>query len=521
MITFPDKSFFDRLKAEEINQIKSVVNDLFSQVDGVGDLPDTLVQVVDATAQALAVVGVDLDFISYQKEVKPADASDVGTKGAYFTDGSFQMLEWDGAEWQGLGVPIDTIEGARVQLASDIMDRAHIYRPGQHVANSAGGLMIRYDDGFKDHYDIAFQIHKKYGLPALVVPITDFIDEEFVEEYGGKPGMSWANLIEMQASGVMEVGLHGKNHGRLSEMTTEQAFEHINGGYAKMFTEMGHDPRWYVPPYNDGQLEAGSSFAYRLFERMVKQAKFYHKINERTFHVPSRYMELPYGVGSDIASNVNLIKERVRRGEFIHGMVHHIEDADKYEEMIQALIAAKIPILDPVALSYPTHNLIYNPSFQQDIANHYTIQPGDGNVGLDSTKFFAGTRSLRLLHTGSGDQIRPRIVGNELIRLEKGVEYTFTMWVNSSVDQNINARFQYRAYTEFLEAVEIIIPTIINEPITKSGEWVMLQGTVTPDYTTYARPLIGLFYTGSSEAILHVDSVSIVESNRYDFNGYE
>ena len=406
------------------------------------------------------------------------------------------------------------------ELRKFISHLSHLYLSGQHMATNAGGLMIRYDDGFKTHYDIARPIHEKYGIPALVAPITDFIDAEFVDEYGGKPGMSWANLIEMQGTGLFEVGLHGKNHDRLSEMTTAQAFTHINGGYEKIVDNMpGHVPKWYVPPYNDGNLSAGVTFAYRLFAKMAKQGLFYQKINERQFPVPSRYMELPYSSGANIDNIVNLILDRVRRGEFVHGMVHEIEDPAKYEEMIQALIDARIPILSPVALAAETHNLMFNPSFAEDLDVWYTKQEDDGTAELDTTERMAGTRSLKLSHPGTGSETRPRILGTDMIRLNAGTEYTFTMWVKASTTTGLNARFQYREFTDFFEGVELSTPTVINAPASAANEWVKLQDTVTPTFDTYARPLIGIFYTGSSPATMHVDSLSITETNKYDFNG--
>jgi peptidoglycan/xylan/chitin deacetylase (PgdA/CDA1 family) len=50
---------------------------------------------------------------------------------------------------------------------------------------------------------------KKYGLPATVFVYTDFL--------GGGDALTWAQLQEMQASGLVDVQSHSKSHRNLIE----------------------------------------------------------------------------------------------------------------------------------------------------------------------------------------------------------------------------------------------------------------------------------------------------------------
>jgi peptidoglycan/xylan/chitin deacetylase (PgdA/CDA1 family) len=61
-------------------------------------------------------------------------------------------------------------------------------------------IAITFDDGYKDNYTYAFAILKKYGLPATIFIITD--------EVGRPDRLSWGQIKEMQASGLITFGSH-------------------------------------------------------------------------------------------------------------------------------------------------------------------------------------------------------------------------------------------------------------------------------------------------------------------------
>ena len=58
-------------------------------------------------------------------------------------------------------------------------------------------MVITIDDGYESTYRHAFPILKRHGFPATVFVYTDFL--------GGGDALTWPQLQEMSASGLIDV----------------------------------------------------------------------------------------------------------------------------------------------------------------------------------------------------------------------------------------------------------------------------------------------------------------------------
>lgn len=84
-------------------------------------------------------------------------------------------------------------------------------------------ICISFDDGFKDNFSNAFEILKKFGIPA-----TLFITLNFIEEHSRDPRfLNKQELAVMKDSGLIDIGLHGKSHHALSRLPKEQLNEEV------------------------------------------------------------------------------------------------------------------------------------------------------------------------------------------------------------------------------------------------------------------------------------------------------
>jgi peptidoglycan/xylan/chitin deacetylase (PgdA/CDA1 family) len=75
---------------------------------------------------------------------------------------------------------------------------ADLFKEGKRLP--ARLVAITLDDGYKDNYTYAFPILKKYGLPATMFIITG--------EVGRPDRLSWDEINQMQASGIITFGSH-------------------------------------------------------------------------------------------------------------------------------------------------------------------------------------------------------------------------------------------------------------------------------------------------------------------------
>lgn len=68
-------------------------------------------------------------------------------------------------------------------------------------------VVLTFDDGYESFHRHAFPVLKRYGLPATVFVYTDFL--------GGGDALTWAQMQEVLASGLVDVQSHSKSHRNL------------------------------------------------------------------------------------------------------------------------------------------------------------------------------------------------------------------------------------------------------------------------------------------------------------------
>jgi peptidoglycan/xylan/chitin deacetylase (PgdA/CDA1 family) len=69
-------------------------------------------------------------------------------------------------------------------------------------------VVITIDDGYRSMHEIAYPVLRRHGFPATVFLYTDFV--------GAPDALSWAQMKEMVASGLVDVQPHSKTHANLT-----------------------------------------------------------------------------------------------------------------------------------------------------------------------------------------------------------------------------------------------------------------------------------------------------------------
>lgn len=70
-------------------------------------------------------------------------------------------------------------------------------------------VVITFDDGYASTYVHAFPLLEKHGFPATVFLYTDFV--------GAKDALTWDQMKEMVASGLIDIQSHSKTHANLAD----------------------------------------------------------------------------------------------------------------------------------------------------------------------------------------------------------------------------------------------------------------------------------------------------------------
>lgn len=76
-------------------------------------------------------------------------------------------------------------------------------------------VIFSFDDGRTDQYEIAYKTLKKFGFPATINVVSEFINNPTKFECFGtmqNKSLTWNNLIEMEKDGNWEIACHGATH---------------------------------------------------------------------------------------------------------------------------------------------------------------------------------------------------------------------------------------------------------------------------------------------------------------------
>ncbi len=107
-------------------------------------------------------------------------------------------------------------------------------------------IVITFDDGYYSNYEYIYPILKKYNVKASIFIVTDKIGQEI----DGIKYLSWEECLEMQNSGIIEIGSHSKKHVFYDKRSVRELRDDVKESYKEIEEHLGkQDLKIFAYPY--------------------------------------------------------------------------------------------------------------------------------------------------------------------------------------------------------------------------------------------------------------------------------
>lgn len=102
-------------------------------------------------------------------------------------------------------------------------------------------IILTFDDGYRNFYENAFPLLKKYHMKAVQFVITQVV--------GASAYLTWDEITEMDASGLVEIGAHTRHHPNLPDIPQAAIVDEIKGSKFDLEQHLKKPIFWFAYPY--------------------------------------------------------------------------------------------------------------------------------------------------------------------------------------------------------------------------------------------------------------------------------
>lgn len=121
-----------------------------------------------------------------------------------------------------------------------------------------GSLVLTFDDGYRDNYEVAFPTLKRHKFPATIFVTTGLIGKS---DKRALPRLSVEQLKEMESSGLIDIEPHTVSHPKLATLNAADAKKEIDDAKKTIEDMLGKKAVHFAYPY--GSYTPGSGIRMR------------------------------------------------------------------------------------------------------------------------------------------------------------------------------------------------------------------------------------------------------------------
>ncbi len=140
-------------------------------------------------------------------------------------------------------------------------------------------VLITFDDGYMNNYELAYPILREFGMKGCVFLVYETMDKHNAwHDPASEPWMkmlTWAQIKEMQDSGVIEFGSHTMRHRNLAETPLDEVRWELTESKRRLEEKLGREVVAFAYPYGSGaykpEIRAAALQAGYRFDFSIKQ----------------------------------------------------------------------------------------------------------------------------------------------------------------------------------------------------------------------------------------------------------
>jgi O-antigen ligase/peptidoglycan/xylan/chitin deacetylase (PgdA/CDA1 family) len=133
--------------------------------------------------------------------------------------------------------------------------------PLDRALSDGGGVVVTFDDGYRDFHEQALPALVRHGVPATLYLATGLV----VEEGGPPDGLTWEQLREAVATGLVTMGSHTHGHANLARSSPKEAEEELRRSQELVEDRLGVPCRHFAYPWGVGSPDV-DGVVRRLFD---------------------------------------------------------------------------------------------------------------------------------------------------------------------------------------------------------------------------------------------------------------